>query len=77
MNALDGSGESEDGEDALLTKRDTQAESDDEDQYKRFLLENVGKEEMEKALALKREVEQQQAKDNAPASAEDDDFLKK
>lgn len=68
-----------DNEDGLLVRRDAQDESDDEDQYKRFLLENVGAEEMERALAIRREAEKDEAEaeTSGEATAGDDDFLKK
>jgi hypothetical protein len=71
-----GDGDS-DNEDALLVRRDAQDASDDEDQYKRFLLENVGAEEMERALAIRREAEKSEAEADGEATAGDDDFLKK
>lgn len=66
-----------DDEDDLLVRRDEQDASDDEDQYKRFLLENVGKEEMERALAIRRENEASEAAANSNGAAGDDEFLKK
>lgn len=71
-----GDGDS-DNEDALLVRRDAQDASDDEDQYKRFLLENVGAEEMERALAIRREAEKNEAEADGEATAGDDDFFKK
>ena len=79
LGAIDGSNSEEDEEDGLLVRRKDQDNSDDEDQYKRFLLENVGAEEMERALALRREVERSEGSADGPATggATDDDFLKK
>lgn len=67
----------EDDEEDLLIRRDAQDASDDEDQYKRFLLENVGQEEMERALAIRRENEKEEAQGDDNATGNDDDFLKK
>jgi protein KRI1 len=79
FNALDESGD-EDGNDSedggLLVKREAQ-ESDDEDQYRRFLLDTVGEEEMERALAIRRENDKMAVKAGTAPSQDEDDFLKK
>lgn len=77
LNALDASEEDDDAEgDGLLVKRETQ-DSDDEDQYRRFLLDTVGEEEMEKALAIRKENDRSAQKAGTAPSQDEDDFLKK
>lgn len=77
----DGEADDEDG-DGLLVRRDAREDSaeEEEDQYRRFLLENVGQAEMDRALAIqaenKRKTEASEEGDEAPKKS-DDDFLKK
>lgn len=78
LNAFSGSEDSDDSEgdgEDFLRRRDAGEESDDEDQYRKFLLDNVGEEEVERALAIRR-------KEAAASGAQGDggteeDFLKK
>lgn len=79
LSALDGS-DNEDGNDSedggLLVRREAQ-DSDDEDQYRRFLLDNVGEEEMERALAIRRKNDKLAQAAGAATPQDEDDFLKK
>merc|ERR1711939_533424 len=95
LNAVNGEDPDDEGDgvDAqdLLVRRDAQDDSDDdEDRYRKFLLDNVGQDELDRALAIKRENEKaaksssgevegsgkKAKKAAAAAPAEDDDFLK-
>ena len=77
----DGQADDEDG-DGLLVRRDAREDSaeEEEDQYRRFLLENVGQAEMDRALAIqaenKRKAEASEEGNEGPKKS-DDDFLKK
>lgn len=90
LSAVDGPDSDPDGddEDGLLVRRDAAGDSDeDEDQYRKFLLANVGKEELDRALAIRVENERAAkatSQDStapsdkaASTSNNDDDFLKK
>lgn len=78
FNAVDGDGSENgsDDEDDLLVRRDGAESEDDEDQYKRFLLENVGEKELNKILAMRPEPSSEGIAPISDQKAEDD-FLKK
>lgn len=75
LNAVNGDDLS-DQEDDLLVRRDEAESDDDEDQYKRFLLENVGEKELNKILAMRPETKSDGIAPISDQKAEDD-FLKK
>lgn len=75
VNGADGDDDSDD-EDDLLVKREGAESDDDEDQYKRFLLENVGEQELNKILAMRPETKSDGVAPISDQKAEDD-FLKK
>ena len=66
-------------EDDLLTKRDENLDDshNEEDQYRRFLLDNVGEEEVARALALRGENDKSNQKTPKETKDGDETFLKK
>ena len=77
LRAVDGGEASDEDEDTLLVKREVQADSVDEDDHRRFLLENVGEEEVERALALRRQSDKLEQEVSGGYKDNEDLFLKK
>lgn len=79
MNAVNGFNGDDDSDDAddLLVRREGVESDDDEDQYKRFLLENVGEQELNKILAMRPETTTSNVAAPISDQKAEDDFLKK